>query len=582
MPHYQVTIPDPHTHLFHVTLTVKNSASVQSQLSLPSWIPGSYMVRDFCKNIVSIRFVNLAEQPINFEKIDKQTWLVHNNKQGYKAVYTFYAFDTSVRTAYLDQFRGFFNGTSSFIKVEEFAESEHQVEIIKPTACPDWQLATGLNRITGDTFDFGTFKAPNYLELIDYPFEMAAFTTETFYVKNIPHHIVISGKHDADMARIAQDLTPLCQHHLDYFSAPYPIEEYYFLINIVGDGFGGLEHLNSTALLCSRDSLPHKTDDKGIFSEKYQGFLSLCSHEYFHTWNVKRIKPAAFVTPDLANETYTKQLWFYEGITSYVDDFSLNATKLITAEQYLTTLAKALQRLFNNQGRFIQSAAESSFDAWTKFYKQDENATNAIVSYYTKGAFIALCLDLHIKANTNNQFCLQTIMQDYWHDFNQGKQGTTDLSIIDKVKVITGLNIESLFQDWVEGTNELPIDKYLSKFGVNLTLAPDTEKSVINTGLSFKKTTDKLIIQTVAADSIAQLAGLSANDEILALNHLKVVSPNDFNSQLKQNINQTIKLHVFRRDELFSVNLTLNAEQTNQVKLNIVEPTLATNWLVLP
>ncbi|AWB64985.1 hypothetical protein C2869_00360 [Saccharobesus litoralis] len=578
-PHFKITLPQPNNHYFFVELTVETSSQAKSLLSLPSWIPGSYMVRDFCKNIVDISFSDLNDQPLGFKRLDKQTWLVDNNHQGYRVNYRVYAYDTSVRTAYLDGQRGFFNGTSLFLKVEEFADNEQYVTISQPECKPNWQLATGLSRLSGKSWDFGQFKALNYLELLDYPVEMADFSTVTFHVSGIPHHVVISGRHNADLDRIANDLTPICQHHIDYFADTCPVDEYWFMVNVVGDGFGGLEHLNSTALLCSRNTLPTNATPSGEISENYQTFLSLCSHEYFHTWNVKRLKPLEFVDPNLGSETYSKQLWFYEGITSYVDDWSLNQVELISANQYLSTISKAIQRLLNAPGRFKQSVADSSFDAWTKFYKQDENARNAIVSYYIKGFVIALCLDLHIRRETQQQCNLQAIMQAYWQDYKNGKSGTQYSDFIDKVKSVAGLDIEPLWLEWVEGTKDLPINEYLQHFGIDYIWQADPTSTYIDLGINWQSKQDKLFVQSVLDDSPLVAAGLSAQDELVAVAGLKVTDEKQLNELLNIYVEQNISLHVFRRDELIELNFVVPNTRQHKLELKINNNEAAEKWL---
>ncbi|NTS78163.1 M61 family metallopeptidase [Catenovulum sp. SM1970] len=579
--HYQIAANQFNGHIFDIKMTVSTSEQSHCNVSLPSWIPGSYMIRDFAKNIVSINAYQLDGRELALEKLDKQTWRINNNKSGFELTYQVYAFDTSVRTAYLDQFRGFINGTSAFIKVPEFENSKHTVEILKPDALPHWQLATGLTREdSGDMFDFGTFSAPNYLELIDYPFEMSDFSTVRFDVYDIPHYVVISGVHNADTDRIAKDLTPICQHHLDYFEKPYPIDQYLFMVNVVGDGFGGLEHLNSTALLCGRSTLPTAQDPSDKISDEYQTFLSLSSHEYFHTWNVKRIRPAEFINPNIGTETYTRQLWFYEGITSYIDDWSLNQTELVDANQYLNVITKTLQRLENCQGRFVQSTVDSSFDAWTKFYKQDENATNAIVSYYVKGAVAALCFDLLLRKETNQEDNLQTIMRDFWQDWAKGDyQGTHYSSFIDKVQALLKLDVTEQFKAWLEGTEDIPIANFLAEFGVELTKV-DLKPRQLELGINVKPANLGINIINVATNSAAMHAGLSANDNLIAINQQQITTAN-WQAVLASVAHlEKVTIHGFRRDELFTTTLNTSSLKAKQeIKLKIVDEDKAKLWL---
>jgi predicted metalloprotease with PDZ domain len=404
--HYRIVPVDPVMHLFDVTLTINKPDSEGQLLSLPAWIPGSYMVREFARNIVSISASSEGRKH-KLKKLDKHTWLAAPCKGILEVTYQVYAWDLSVRAAHLDQTHGFFNGTSVFLKAHGKEALSHIVDIQAPEgdAFTGWRVATSLRELKARRHRFGTYIADNYDELIDHPVEMGEFKLISFAAHGVPHEMAITGHvPKLDSKRLAADLKKICEEQIALFeptSKAAPMSRYVFLTLAVGDGYGGLEHRASTALICARNDLPVVGQTE--LTDGYRGFLGLCSHEYFHTWNVKRIKPAAFAPYDLDQENYTTLLWMFEGFTSYYDDFILLRSGVIDAPAYLKLLEKTINGVMRSSGRLKQTVAESSFDAWTKYYRQDENAPNAIVSYYAKGSLVALLLDLIIRRDRRSR-----------------------------------------------------------------------------------------------------------------------------------------------------------------------------------
>ena len=399
---YRITSASPSAHLFDVELRIDAPGTDELYLMLPAWIPGSYMIRDFARNLVSIT-ASSGERQLGLVKVDKQTWRVQPCATPLKVSYQVYAWDLSVRGAHLDQTHGYFNGTSVFLKVVGREHEPCEIEIVRPTgtSCSDWRVATTLSRIDAPELGFGRYGADDYEELIDHPVEMGRFDFRRFSAAGVDHEIALTGRHRADLERLCSDLKRICEYHAGMFGALPKMSRYLFLVTAVGEGYGGLEHSTSTSLLCKREDLP-KAGEESI-TEGYRRFLGLCSHEYFHLWNVKRIRPEALRRADLAAERYTRQLWAFEGITSYYDDLALVRSGLIPAESYLETLARTITRVMRGAGRLKQSLSDSSFDAWTKFYKPDENSPNAVVSYYAKGSLVAFALALRIRACTGGQ-----------------------------------------------------------------------------------------------------------------------------------------------------------------------------------
>src|SRR5262249_40248150 len=315
--------------------------------------------------------------------------------------------------------RGFFNGACLFLRPLGRDDHPCEVEILPPRGARAraWRIATSLRRRDAPAEGFGIYRAADYDELIDHPVEMGTFAFAPFEAAGVPHAIAISGRHEADLDRLCKDLRRLCETHIELFRAPAPFKRYLFLVNTVGEGYGGLEHRASTALLCSRDELPRRRM-RGV-TETYRTFLGLASHEYFHAWNVKRIKPVAFTPYDLEREQYTSLLWAFEGITSYYDDLLLVRSGLISEQDYLEVLGRNITSLLRTPGRSHQTVSEASWDAWIKYYRPDENTPNAQVSYYLKGSLVALALDLTIRSRTRGRKSLDDVMRTLWARFGQ-------------------------------------------------------------------------------------------------------------------------------------------------------------------
>ncbi len=573
---YQIRPIDPKLHLFEVVLTVQEPDPMGQSFTLPAWIPGSYMIRDFAKNIVSLE-ANHAGDPINATKTDKQTWLFPPASGPLQLRYIVYAWDLSVRSAHLDNTHAYFNGTSVFLSVSGQEEAPCEVVILPPEGDEfvDWKVATAMTPLSAQARSFGHYQAANYDELIDHPVEMGNLTFIEFKACGVPHEMAIYGRHNADEERLAKDLTTVCEHHIRFFGEPAPMDHYLFMVMAVGDGYGGLEHRASTSLLCKREDLPHK-NDPGV-SDGYRNFLGLCSHEYFHTWNVKRIKPAVYSPYDLSKETYTPLLWAFEGITSHYDDLCLVRTGLITPESYLELLGKTLTRNLRGTGHLKQTVTESSYDTWTKFYKQDENAPNAIVSYYTKGAAIALCLDLTIRQMTQDKKSLDDVMLQLWK--RHGNKGVNNQTIQEIAAEIAGDNLDTFFDLALNTTHPLPLDSLLSHIGIEYHTRPATDQNDLGGKPSSENTTPLTIgarlvsnnmgmkISHVAEHGPAHLAGLSAGDELIAADGLRITK-NTFGKDLeKHHQGDNIKIQFFRRDELMHTSLSIQATPENTVYL---------------
>ncbi|MBS0352515.1 MAG: M61 family metallopeptidase [Proteobacteria bacterium] len=571
---FTIQAAQPAAHLFDITLRIERPDPAGQVLSLPAWIPGSYMIREFAKNIVSLS-AKAGARHLAVVKRDKHTWVLPAGLDEPVTVnYTVYAWDLSVRTAHLDQTHGFFNGTSVFLKVHGCEARPHFVDIRPPRGLKDagWRVATSLPEAAGEAgaaerYGFGLYRAGDYDELIDHPVEMGTFSLAEFDACGVPHAVAITGRHDCDMTRLVSDLKPICEAQIRLFGEPAPMDRYVFLTMAVGDGYGGLEHRASTALLCSRNDLPYAGMDEA--TEGYRQFLGLCSHEYFHTWNVKRIKPAAFVPYDLTQEGYTRLLWAFEGFTSYYDDLMLVRSGRISAKDYLALLSKTVTQVHKGSGRRKQSVADSSFEAWTKYYRQDENSPNAIVSYYTKGSLVALLLDLRLRADSKGARSLDDLMRTLWQRHGLTGVGVAEDGIFALAAELGGPALGRWLRELVEGTDELPLDVWLKRLGLTLTWeAPNSSP-----GLGVRTTADgdAVKLANVYDGGAAQAAGLSAGDVLVALDGLRVTNANLDKLLARRLAGETMHVHAFRRDELMEFEVELQAVPADTAKLTFAE-----------
>ncbi len=569
---YVITPTNPQAHLFHVRCTIREPDPSGQIIWLPAWIPGSYMIRDFAKNIVTLN-ASAAGNTISVNKLDKSTWQCAACDGPLIIEYTVYAWDLSVRTAHLDTTHGFFNGSSVFVAVKGQEHLPCTVDIRLPEGkdFQDWRVATTLASDAMGEFRAGQYYANNYDDLIDHPVEMGKFDVVSFSVGDIPHHIVLTGQYHADTDRLQRDVQTVCSKHVELFNGLPDIKQYMFLLYIVDNGYGGLEHRSSTALLCSRADLPLPGMKEP--GDRYVTLLGLFSHEYFHTWNVKQIKPREFIPYDLTQETYTRQLWAYEGITSYYDDLGLVRSGVINQTTYLKLLGKTITRVLRGEGRLKQSINESSFDAWTKFYKQDENAPNAIVSYYAKGALFALCLDMKIRQLSEHKKSLDDVMQQLWQQHGKTQQGTTADTFSRVIEETCQLDLRDFMHQYLNGTEDLPLAELLASMGLSLKSRvaesmddaggtpprPDATPLPFQLGLKLLPDSLGARVQLVLDNGCIQDAGIAAGDVIVAVNNLRTSSENLYDLLRPFKVGDKVTFHVFRRDELMTFIVQLTA-----------------------
>lgn len=526
MIRHLIELDDPHSHHFRVTLTVPRPAADQV-VSLPVWIAGSYMVREFGRHLSALE-ARQGTQALPIEQLDKTTWRLRcSGRAALVLRYRVYAFDPSVRTAFLDARRGFFNNTSLCLRVHGREGVVHRLQLGRlPTG---WQVATAMRPVAGGPAR--TFEAADYAELVDHPVELGLLWRGSFVAGGVPHEFVVAGALPGfDGRRLLADARRICAQQINFWhgddgSAP-PFDRYLFLLNAVEDGYGGLEHRASTALIAARRDLPRERVDAA--SDGYVTLLGLISHEYFHSWNVKRLRPADLATPDWSRENYTQLLWFFEGFTSYYDELMLRRCGLVDAPRYLRLLAKTINAVAATPGRQVQSVAEASFDAWVKYYRSDENTANATVSYYLKGALVALCLDLSLRQRGGS---LDAVMRLLWSGSGAGGAGgvdgvdgagaITEADIAAALAAVAGRPMTDELREWVHGTDELPVAELLAAFGVQA--RPERATLAASLGLRLSEgPVSGVQVKSVLAGSAAAAAGLSAGDELLAVDGWRI------------------------------------------------------------
>lgn len=579
---YSVTPFDPAGHRFRIELRIPRPDERGQQLTLPAWIPGSYLVRDFSRQIETIS-ARSAGKPVALRKTGNHSWQCEPCKSALHIEYIVYAWDLSVRGAHLDESHAFFNGTSVFLLPTGYEQAPCLLHLHPPAHVRNWKVYTSLPLATGRAaaarrHGFGLYAAPHYDALIDHPVEMGTPQVARFTAHGSEHELVFTGViPNLDLKRITADVKKICEAQIALFEpeslrAPFldSADRYVFMTMVVGDGYGGLEHRASTALMASRRDLP--TLGHTETGEGYESFLGLVSHEYFHTWNVKRIKPAAFAPYNLALENHTQLLWVFEGFTSYYDDLMLMRSGAIDQKAYLSRLGKTISAVQRAPGRHKQSVAESSFDAWTRYYKQDENSPNALVSYYTKGSLVAAGLDMLIRRDTQGAKSLDDVMRLMWarygRQFYQGEgQGIPEEAMAGLVLEATGVDASDFIERYAHGREDVPLEPLLASQGISLSWKAASTLPTLD--VRTRVVQDEVHLATVYEGGAAHEAGLSAGDVLVAVNGLRVTRDGGVERLLSAyQAGQVVQVHVFRRDELRAFDVVLGEPALGECALS--------------
>jgi predicted metalloprotease with PDZ domain len=567
---FTVAMPRPHTHLFEIDISIKRGPTIAvpatEQLVMPVWTPGSYLVREFERNVQDFAATDAAGQPLKWEKINKNTWrITTGGAREWHARYQVYANELSVRTSELNSSHAFWNNANLLMYLDGYLKSPSIVRVLTPDV---WKVATGLPGVAGQR---NTFRAENFDVLYDSPFEASNFKSLLFNVKGVPHRIVIDGEGNYDPERMRRDVQKIVETQVEIMGGEIPYRDYTFILHLRSNGGGGLEHLNSTALGYPRFGFNIRSGDRATsssptadrFEPDYRGFLSLVSHEFFHLWNVKRIRPDALGPFDYTQENYTKLLWVAEGITDYYADVALRRAGLISETDFLAATARAIQALQNTPGRMEQSVEESSYDSWIKFYRPDENSINSQVSYYDKGAILGLLLDLEIRKRSNGAKSLDDVMRYLYTEFFKKQRNYTPADFQKATELMAGSSLEEFFAKYVRKTEELDYNAALAAAGLHL----DTGGATMNDGgkpvervffgADLQQDEDRLIVRRVYAGSPAYEQGLNAGDQIVALDNMRATR-DFFNARIaEKKPGDLINLTIFRFDDMSTLLIKL-------------------------
>lgn len=558
---YQVAMPQPQSHLFEVTLLVQGWAASVLDLKLPVWTPGSYLVREYAKHIQDFGAeAGSQRQPLPWRKVGKNHWRINPENAAEIIVrYRVFANDLSVRTNHLDATHGYFNGAALFFFLPGYEQESIQVTILPPK--PDWQVTTSLPSIADVS---NTFVAKDFDTLVDSPFEIGCHRLYDFEVLGKPHQLAIWGQGNADPERIIADTKKVIEVEAKLFGG-LPYDRYVFLLHLSGNGFGGLEHQNCCSLNYPRLGFRAK--------DKYYKFVQLVAHEFFHLWNVKRIRPKALEKFNYEQESYTTSLWFCEGTTSYYDLLIPLRANIYDPKTFLENLSKDITRLQTTPGRGVQPLAESSFDAWIKLYRRDANSDNSQISYYLKGELVSLLLDLLIRARHGNLRSLDDVMRLMWQRFGMQEVGFTPAQLQEVITSVADTDLSDFFGRYIYGTDELPFHDYLEPFGLKLS-AVNEEDKIPYLGMVVKTEHGQEMIKFVAANSPAGVAGVDAGDQLLAINSWRVTGE-QLSDRLKDYApGETIELTVFHQDQLLILPVTLEIPQPSRYQvLKIENPT---------
>jgi len=550
---YEVAMSQPQTHLFEVKLTVSNWDSDLLDVQMPVWTPGSYLVREYAKQLQDFAAVGSEGKKLTAIKIAKNHWQIQtDNSTEITISYRMFANELTVRTNHLDATHGYFNPAALCFYVPGYESSPIEITIIPPH--PDWRITTPLPEISPKTFF-----ADDLDTLIDSPFEIGSQQVYDFTILDKPHQLVVWGEGNLDPQIAIADIKKIVEVEAKIFGG-LPYEKYIFLLHLSPGGGGGLEHKNCCSLLYPRFNFQG--------AEQHNRFMQLVAHEFFHLWNIKRIRPAALEKFDYEGENYTPSLWFSEGTTSYYDLIIPRRAGIYDDKEFLAELSKEITRFLTTPGRLVQPLSESSFDAWIKLYRPDANSSNSQMSYYLKGEMVTLLLDLLIRNRTHGAKSFDDVLVAMWEQFGKPEIGFTEIQLKNIIESIASQDLTEFYERYIHGVEELPFNHYLAPFGIELQAVA---AHIPYLGINVKTEHGREAIKSVASNSPAQLAGIDAGDELLAIDGFKV-SAEKLNDRLKvYQVGQQINLTIFHADRLMTVPVTLSAPQPQKYHLRSLE-----------
>ena len=551
--HFTVSMTKPWTHLLEVEMDVKWSQMPAAlDLKMPVWTPGSYLVREYARHVQDFAAKDKSGRPLDWTKTDKNTWQI--NAKGQTEIvltYRVYANELTVRTNELNDDHAFWNNAALLLFPKGQLAAPSTITV-KPYG--NWKIATGL-----PTAGENTFRAANYDILYDSPFEVSDYKEVSFTVRGKPHRFVFSGDGNYDLKQIAGDGAKIVEQAAEIFGE-LPYENYTFIVNLRGGG--GLEHLNSTALQFDRFGFKPET--------RYKQFLHLVAHEYFHLWNVKRIRPDALGPFDYESENYTKLLWFAEGGTAYYEGVLLRRAGLITDKELLEEKANTIQQLQARPGRFETSLEEASQDAWIKYYRQDENAVNNQISYYDKGDIVAMMLDIKIRSASGGKRSLDDVMRYLYTEFYKKGRNYTPADLQKAAEIAAGTSLDDFFSKYVRGESEIDYNGIVSAIGLQLKADEvNTQKAYI--GANLADDNGRLTVRSVPANTPAYDQGLNSGDQIVAVDGYRATQAFLEKYLGERKPGDKVRLTVFRFDKLRDIDFTLGNNTRAEYSFEPVE-----------
>lgn len=540
--HYHVAMSQPQSHLLDITLEIRNWTASHLDLTFPVWTPGSYLVREYAKQIQELTAKNDSGTPLIWQKQSKNQWRIQTKNQHHLSIsYRLFANELTVRTNHFDDTHAYFNGAATFFYSPGL--EHYPIEVTIHPHHPDWQIATTLPAVNNKP---NCFYAADFDTLVDNPFEVGIQERRSFEVLGKPHELVVWGQGNLNLDRLVQDTKRIIELEANLFDG-LPYDRYLFLLHLSAGGFGGLEHKTCCSLNYPRLAFQNR--------DRYRRFMQLVAHEFFHLWNVKRIRPKALEHFDYEAENYTPSLWFCEGATSYYDMLIPLWSKIYGGKAFLKIFSKDVTRFYNTPGRLVQPLSESSWDAWIKLYRRDANSDNSQISYYLKGEMVALMLDLTIRRNSQNTRSLTDVLRQLWDEFGKPEIGYSPQQLQAAFETAAGQDLSEFFQRYIHGTEELPLNEYLEPFG--LRIKTDEAKQPPFLGVRVSDDRGITLVDFVEAGSPAAEVGLEPGDELLAINRLRVTA-DGFGDRLQDfDAGDEIELSFFHQDELKMMRLSL-------------------------
>ena len=562
---FQVSFTQPQAHYADVKMTINNIKKKELIVKMPVWTPGSYLIREFSKNIESFEVNNGKSSPVEFQKISKNAWKINTNGQKSITIsYRVYSFEISVRTSFVDADHAFLSTSSLFLYPEGDLAAPSLVTIIPYKG---WsKVSTGLAPVVGKEF---TYYAKNFDWLFDSPIEVGNQDVFEFNAAGVRHEVAMVGGGNYDKEQLKVDMAKIVEKETAIFGEN-PNKHYVFIVHNYLAGGGGLEHQNSTVLGAKRMGYQD--------TKSYKGFLSLVAHEYFHLWNVKRLRPVALGPFDYDNENYTTNLWIAEGFTAYYDNLIVQRAGLFTPDEFLKFLEGDINLVYNQPGSKIQPLSEASFDAWIKSYRPNENTSNTTISYYNKGSLVACLLDLAIINHSNGTQSLDDAMRFAYTEYYKNKdKGYTDAEFKAIFEKFSGENLDQFYKDYINGLESFDFQKYLNYAGLNL---KERARNSNEPYLGITLTNDsKSVITKVARGSAAWNDGLNVNDEILAINGERITDVLSYIASHK--VLENLAFLINRDGVIKTINVTLKAAPNKSWQIDQMEKTTPAQKAVL-